>query len=296
MHEDVWRFVGHEVGAEELGLIREVVGRFGGLSRGELAETVCELLAWTRPTGRLKGRECRAFLERLDAAGVITLPGKRIGRPVGSRTRVPVTARGEAQAEIAGTMRDILPIVIERVDAAADRLLFRELVGRYHYLGHAVPFGAHLQYVVYASQPQRRVVACVQFSSAAWRMASRDAWIGWDDATRATQLPLVVNNSRFLILPWVRVRNLASTVLSRVARQLAADWTARYGATPVLLETLVDPARFDGASYRAANWIVVGDTTGGGRREQTRRREEWAPKRVLLYPLAKDAARRLGGR
>ena len=130
MHEDVWHFVGHEVGAEELGVIREVVGRFGGLSRDELALTVCELLGWTRPTGRLKGRECRSLLERLDAAGVITLPGKRPGRPVGSRTRVPVTERGEPQAGIAGTVRDIAPIVIERVDAAADRLLFRELVGR----------------------------------------------------------------------------------------------------------------------------------------------------------------------
>ena len=251
---------------------------------------------WKRPTGRLKGRECREFLERLEGAGVLTLPGKRTGRPVGSRTRVPMTARGDAQVGLTGTVRDIAPIVIERVEAADDRLLFRELVGRYHYLGHAVPFGAHLRYLVYASTPPRRVVACVQFSSPAWRMASRDAWIGWDDATRARHLPLVVNNSRFLILPWVRVRNLASTVLSRLARQLAADWTARYGATPVLLETLVDPARFDGASYRAANWIVVGETTGGGRREQTRRREERAPKRVLLYPLAKDAARRLRGR
>jgi len=296
VHEGVWQFVGHKVGAEELGLIREVVGRFGGLSRGELAETVCELLAWTRPTGRLKGRECREFLERLERAGVLTLPGKRTGRPVGSRTRVPVTERGEAQAGIAGTVRDIAPILIERVATAADRLLFRELVGRYHYLGHAVPFGAHLRYLVYASQPPRSVVACVQFSSPAWRMASRDGWIGWDDATRARHLPLVVNNSRFLILPWVRVRNLASTILSRVARQLAADWAASYGATPVLLETLVDPARFDGASYRAANWIVVGETTGGGRREQARRRQARAPKRVLLYPLAKDAARRLRGR
>lgn len=294
MHEGVWHFVGHEVGAEELGLIRDVVGRFGGLSRGELAHTVCELLAWKRPTGRLKGRECREFLERLEVAGVLTLPGKRTGRPVGSRTRVPVTARGDAQAGITGTVRDIAPILIERVETPDARLLFRELVGRHHYLGHTVPFGAHLRYLVYASRPERRVVACVQFSSAAWRMASRDAWIGWDDATRSKNLPLVVNNSRFLILPWVRVRNLASTVLSRVARQLAADWTAWYGATPVLLETLVD-RRFDGASYRAANWIVVGETTGGGRREQARRREERAPKRVLIYPLAKDAARRLRG-
>lgn len=294
MDDRVWHFGGHEVDAKELGLIQDVVGRFGGLSRGELAETVCELLQWTRPTGRLKGRECRALLERLEAAGVLTLPGKRIGRPVGSRTRVPETAQGEPQAAITGTVRDLAPIVIEQVQRPEDRRLFRELVGRHHYLGHAVPFGAHLRYLVYASAP-RCVVACVQFSSPAWRMASRDAWIGWDDATRATQLPRVVSNSRFLILPWVRVKNLASTVLSQVARRLVTDWTASYGRTPVLLETLVDPARFDGVSYRAANWIAVGVTKGGGRREQARRRDAWAPKRVLLYPLTRDAARQLRG-
>lgn len=292
MPEGVWNFVGHEVGARELDLIREVVSRFGGLSRDELAHTVCELLAWKRATGRLKGRECRQFLERLEASGVLRLPAKRTGRPVGSRTRVPVTARGDAQATLAGTVRDVAPILVERVDTADDRLLFRELVGRHHYLGHAVPFGAQLRYLVYASRPQRMVVACVQFSSPAWRMASRDTWIGWDEATRARNLSRVVNNSRFLILPWVRVKNLASTILSRVARRLGEDWPAWYGATPVLLETLVDPVRFDGASYRAANWIVVGETTGRGR-QPGRAREERAPKRVLIYPLVRDAARRL---
>ena len=294
MGEDVWRFVGHDVSSEDLDLVRTVIGDYATLSREELAATICELLGWTRPTGRLKARECREWLERLAAAGVIVLPPKRVGRPAGTATRVPVTACGEAQPMMTGTVRDVAPIRIERVTAPPQRQLFRELVGRYHYLGHTVPFGAHLRYLVVASQPQRQVVGCVQFSSPAWRMAARDGWIGWDDATRIRQLPHVVNNSRLLILPWVRVKNLASTILARSARALIADWRAAYGVTPLLVETLIDPRRFDGASYRAANWIVVGTTTGRGRGDG-RHRAVRVPKRVLLYPLVRDAAAQLRG-
>ena len=294
MGDDGWNFVGHAVGPDEVDLIKTVVSQHGGLSREELGATVCELLGWTRATGRLKARECREFLERLAAAGVVTLPAKRIGRPVGARTAVPVTVRGDVHPPVTGTVGDLAPLQIVRVTTPDERLLFRELVGRHHYLGHAVPFGAHLRYVVWSSRPQPQVVACAQFSSAAWRMASRDAWIGWDDATRARQLPRVVNNSRFLILPWVRVKNLASTVLAQLARRIRADWQAAYGVTPVLLETLIDPARFDGASYRAANWIVVGTTTGRGRNDRTRRTAR-VPKRVLIYPLVHNAAQQLRG-
>ena len=292
MGDGAWYFVGHDVGPAQQDLIRSVVGEFGELSREELASTICEWLGWTRANGRLKTRECREFLERLEAAGVIRLPPKRVGRPLGTRTRVPVTTRGDAQPPVTGTVRDIAPITIARVATTDQRRLFRELVGRYHYLGHAVPYGAHLRYLVSAAGPQRPVVGCVQFSSPAWRMAARDAWIGWDDPTRRRHLSQVVNNSRLLILPWVRVKNLASTILSRTARALVADWRATYGVTPVLLETLVDPTRFDGASYRAANWLVVGTTRGRGRNDRDRRAVR-SPKRVLLYPLVRDAAQQL---
>ena len=295
MGDATWDFVGHPVSRADLDLVRSLLGDFAGLSREELAATVCEWLDWRRATGRLKARECREWLERLEIAGLITLPPKRVGRPVGTRTEVPVTARGEAPPVITGTVRDMAPIAVEPVTTLSDRRLFRELVGRYHYLGHVVPFGAHLRYLVYASRPQRQVVGCVQFSSPAWRMAARDRWIGWDDRTRIRQLPRVVNNSRLLILPWVRVKNLASTILARAARALIANWRAAYGVTPVLLETLVDPARFDGASYRAANWIVVGTTSGRGRNDRDRRAVR-TPKRVLLYPLTGDAAEQLRGR
>ena len=191
---------------------------------------------------------------------------------------------------------DLGPIVVERVEGPDAQRLFRELVGRYHYLGYRVPFGAQLRYLVYASTPTRAVVACLQFSSPAWRMASRDAWVGWDDAGRTRNLQLVVNNSRFLILPWVRAQNLASTILSRLAKRIRSDWQAAYGVDPVLLETLVDPTRFDGGCYRAANWIPVGLTTGRGRMDRYSQRLGAAPKRVLLYPLVKDAAARHAGR
>jgi hypothetical protein len=291
--ERTWNCVGHCVGPAELDLIKTVVDEYAGLSREELAATVCELLGWTRATGRPKARECRDLLERLELGGVVRLPARRIGRPVGAGTAVPITARGDVQPLVTGTVHDLQPLRIDRVTTRDARALFRELVGRYHYLGHAVPYGAHVRYLVYATRPQPQVVACAQFSSAAWRMARRDTWIGWDDTTRLRHLPRVIQNSRFLILPWVRVKNLASTLLAHLARRVAADWPAAYGATPLLLETLIDGARFDGASYRAANWIVVGTTTGRGRNDRAPRRTPRVPKQILVYPLVPDAARRL---
>ncbi len=280
---------------KELALIHEVVESCSGLSRKELAQTICELLGWRRPSGALKAQECREFLERLESAGALELPEKQPRRPLGSRTRVPMTARGDRGRDLVGEVGDFAPVELELVETADQRLLFRELVGRYHYLGHAVPFGAHLRYLVYASRPERAVVGCVQFSSPAWRMAARDAWIGWDDLTRQRQLQRVVSNSRFLILPWVRVKNLASVVLSLALRRLCADWPRRYGLAVLLVETLVDTSRYSGHCYRAANWIRLGQTSGRGRMDREHLRHGAAPKTVLVYPLVKHAVRRLRG-
>lgn len=286
------QFAGRAVGPDELALIREVVVGCTGLSRMELAHTVCELLGWTRPRGTLKGRECREFLEGLAARGLLHLPAKRPGRPVGSRTGVPVTARGDPEGPLTGTVGDLGPIDLEVVQTPAQHALFRELVGRYHYRGHAVPFGASLRYLVSATRPARRVVGCLQFSSPAWRLAVRDRWIGWDEAARRRNLQQVVTNSRFLLLPWVRVPNLASTVLARAVRRLGPDWRARYAVEPLLVETLVEQGRA-GTCYRAANWLALGATTGRGRQDRAHARHGAAPKTVLVYPLVRDAARRL---
>jgi hypothetical protein len=167
------------------------------------------------------------------------------------------------------------------------------LVGRHHYLGYAVPYGARLQYLALVSKPDRLVVGCVQFSSSAWRMQARDQWIGWDEATRRRNLQHVVTNSRFLILPWVQIRNLATTLLAAVVRRLRSDWTQQYGVEPWLVETLVDPARFHGGCYRAANWLVLGHTSGRGRLDRAHQRHGAQVKTLLVYPLVRDAVRRL---
>lgn len=288
-----YRFSGKVFTPQELALIREVVETCAGVSRKELADTISELLGWRRPGGSLKGRECREFLERLEAAGVLVLPEKQQTRPVGSVTTVPRTARGEPGPSLTGSVEAYAPVVLQMVQQPNERLLFRELVGRHHYLGYAVPFGAHLQYLVSVSMPAPTVVGCLQFSSAAWRMRARDQWIGWDDATRARQLPRVVSNSRFLLLPWVHIHNLASATLGLAVRRLAGDWQARYGMEPLLVETLVDPARYGGGCYRAANWLVLGDTTGRGRGDRAHHRHGASPKRLLVYPLVRNAVARL---
>lgn len=287
------RFCGREVSESELSLMRGVVMQYPGLSRIELAATVCELLGWVRPGGAVKARECREWLEELELAGVLELPERRAGRPRGASTLVPITTRGEPGHALAGSMANIAPLSLERVTGKDERLLWRELVGRYHYLGHAVPYGAQARYLVWATQPERAVVACVQLSSPAWRMAVRDRWIGWDDATRARGLQRLVCNSRFLIVPWVKVRNLASAILSMVARRVVEDWPQQYGVEPYLLETLVDQERFAGTCYRAAGWTSLGRTSGRGRMDRGHRREGLVPKTVFVYPLVWDAARRL---
>jgi hypothetical protein len=259
----------------------------------ELANTICELLGWSRASGGLKGRECREWLERLEAEGVLALPEKRKGRPVGSRTRVPETEHGKAGRALVGSVDEFAPLVLEPIRAAEEQQLFRELVGRYHYLGYRVAFGAQLRYLVYTSKPERQLVGCLQFSSPAWRMAARDRWIGWDEATRKRNLQKVVSNSRFLIVPWVRVRNLASSILSLAVRRIGGDWRARYATELLLAETLVDPERFLGICYRAANWLHLGNTTGRGRMDRKHRREDLRPKALFVYPLVADARQQL---
>jgi hypothetical protein len=259
-----------------------------------LANTISELLGWTRPTGGLKEIECLVVLERLESAGLLTLPQKQKTKPVGSITSIPRTARGGPGPPLAGQVEAFAPVVLDRVQHSEQRRLFRELIGRYHYLGYAVPFGA-LQYLISVSKPTPTVVGCLQFSSAAWRLRARDVWIGWDDATRARKLPHVVCNSRFLLVPWARIQNLASTVLGLALRRLRVDWHSRYGVEPLLVETLVDPEHYTGTSYRAANWVQLGETSGRGRDDRAHQRHGVSPKRIWAYPLTRDAVERLRG-
>jgi len=288
-----YRIHGRTFGPPEIALIRDIVATCAGVSRRELANTISELLAWTRPSGGLKEPECLALLARLEADGLLRLPTKHQTKPVGSGTSVPHTARGEPGTPLTGRVETFAPVHVDLVETDEARQLFRELIGRYHYIGHKVPFGAHRRYLVSITQPRPTVVGCLQFSSPAWRMHARDAWIGWNDSTRARHLSHVVTNSRFLLVPWVHIQNLASTTLSLALRRLPADWHAQYGVRPLLVETLVDPARYTGGCYRAANWVEVGETAGRGRDDRRHARHGAQPKRLFVYPLTRDAVRRL---
>jgi hypothetical protein len=285
-------FCGRPISQKEWRVLREILDSCG-LSRHELASTICEGLGWVRPNGRLKARECYEYLNLLEARGLIELPRQNERRGRGP-TSISYTEAGQEGRQREGTVADVAPVRLGLVTSAQERGLWRELGERYHYLGHKVAYGAHLRYLVWISTPGAELAGCVQFSSAARRIASRDEFVGWDEERRQRNLQQVVNNSRFLILPWLSIRGLASHVLSLSARVMVEDWEEAYRVKPVLLETFVDRERYEGTCYRAANWIEVGQTTGRGR--MGRDKTATGPvKTCLVYPLTEDFRRRLCG-
>jgi hypothetical protein len=287
-------FSGRNFGAAELDLIRETVRDFSNLSLTELSKTICELLEWKRPTGKLKYEECRAFLEHLRGQGLLILPSLRATAAPGPR-RVVSTSQSDAQDPVTGSAGDFDPLTLHLVQASNPTLnsLFKQYVDRYHYLRYRIPFGAQLRYLVESQQLPGRYLACLQFSSPAWMMAPRDAWIGWSAEQRKRNLQFIVSNSRFLVLPWVTVRFLASKILSLAARRLPEDWQQLFGYRPLLLETLVDCSRYRGASYRGANWIHLGATQGRGRMDRDHAAHGQAIKDIHVYPLCRHAREKL---
>ena len=273
-------FAGRCFGSEELALMRQAAIDYASLGITEIARTICEWLDWKRPNGRLKNHECRLLLERLQHQGLLTLPALRRSGRRGPRT-VTTDTRSDSQPPIQCRFADLQPLRLTLIDDS-DSALWRQFLQRYHYLGCRVPVGAHLRYFVYSAQGQ--ILACLLWSSPAWTMAARDRWIGWTPLQRARNLQFIVNNSRFLILPWVQVNNLASAILARSARQLPHDWSEHYGYTPLLLETLVDVTRFNATCYRAANWIALGQTTGRGRMD-THHTAQGTQKQIFVFPM-----------
>lgn len=282
-------FCGRSFGRDELELMRQIAVEFSALGVTEIARTVCELLDWKRPNGGLKNHECRQLLERLAAQGMLRLPDLRKRGGKGPR-RPEVSEACPQPTPIEGTARDCQPLRLMLVEGRAESRSWRQQLERYHYLGCPVPFGAHLRYCVRHGGQE---LACLLWTSPAWKMLTRDAWIGWSDEQRQRNLQGIVNNGRFLILPWVRVKGLASTILALIARQLPTDWESHYGHRPLLLETLVDASRFRGTCYRAANWIYLGQTTGRGRMDREHKAHGQSVKDVYVYPLVRDAKERL---
>jgi hypothetical protein len=280
--ENSWRFCGREFTAAELGWIRALVAD-GELNRSQLARRVCEQLQWVNPAGQLKAMSCRVAMLRMDRAGLIQLP-----KPLHRDSNRSRRALGLAVSPPASSLDQQVPdgqnLRLELVQSAPARAWYRALMEQHHYLGYKPLAGAQLRYLIWRGD---LLAGGLGFGAAAWSIAPRDRWIGWTAAQRQQQLHRLVNNNRFLILPWARTPNVGSYVLGRVARRLTQDWEDRYSYRPVLLESFVEHQRFSGRSYQAANWVCVGQTQGRGKLEK--RHCPIVPvKWVFLNPLTAD--------
>ena len=279
---------GRHIKSEELEQIRETVVTFSRLSQLELAKTICEHLSWKTASGRNKVEACLKLLRRLEAQGMVRLPDKDESRSIKGRSvkcRQPTpTDRTRPGAPVMGKISDIGTIGIRVVQEKEEVSLVNEYLQRYHYLGYKQPFGCHLRYFIEANGS---ILGCMLFSGAAKAMNIRDRWIGWTANERLRNLGFVINNSRFLLFPWVKVRYLASHVLGKVTRVLEKDWQQRWDYRPVLVETFVDPQYFDGTSYQAANWTCLGKTSGIGLVRQGKTYTT-SPKKIFVYPLVNN--------
>lgn len=276
---------GRHIGEAEVGLIRGLLSEHGDWHRTQLSRELCRRWDWFNAAGQPKDMACRSLLLKLEARGWIRLPARRSASVNGHRHRsAPVVEH--VQHPIEDPLRDLLPVDIRVVESASeDAGLLRGLVGQYHYLGLRSAAGENIRYLV--RDRHGRVLGCLWFAAAAWRCKDRDRFIGWDDGARTRNLSRLANNTRFLILPWVRVPHLASHLLGHIARRIAQDWQRKYGHGLCALETFVDQERFTGTCYRAANWLRVGQTTGRTRNDVVNRGPLSSIKDVYVYPLAK---------
>ena len=275
---------GRVITAEELADIRETVATCRGLSRSELALTISEHLEWRTASGSLKLDACAKLLERLELQGLVKLPAKQESLRRSVRKPPVLTERTTAGAPLEGIIGELGPVQVFLVTEQNDVVLWNEYVSRYHYLGYQQPFGCTLRYFITS---ERGLLGCLLFSGAAKALRARDQWLGWTTEQRRRNLGYVINNSRFLVFPWVRVKNLASHVLGQVVRRLGDDWQQRWGYRPVVVETFVDQEYYAGTCYRAANWLYLGQTTGTGLARKGKSYTS-SPKQILVLPLVAD--------
>ena len=280
---------GRRFSRQEIEVVQHIVKQDFDKGRSAISRQVCEVLDWRQPNGWLKDRACRDVLRAMDAEGLVELPPPLVrgGSPSGNGKVRRRQWNFEEFERL--TFTEYRRPTLRMVRHTEHESLWNELVDEYHYLGYSVIVGKHLKYVAYFDHVP---VACLGWGSAAWSVKARDQWIGWDQETRKRNLHKIVNNVRFLILPWVTVKNLASTILAISHRILIQDWQAYYRTRPLLLETFVNKDRFTGASYKAANWICVGETNGFAKNGNS-----WSShgivKRVFLKGLCTNVKDRL---
>lgn len=275
------RYCGRDFSDQDVEQIGRLIHDHPGFHRAELSRQVCRMLRWYKPDGELKQMSCRVAMLRMHDDGLIHLPPPR-RRKFPIRPLAPTLAT-DPQDPIIDPVHLLGSLRLQRVDNTSS-MLWNEYIERYHYLGYTPLPGAQLRYFVTANE---KPLALLGFGAAAWQTAPRDQFIGWSSAQRERNLHQVVNNARFLILPWIQSKNLASKILARVARQLPEDWQARYGVRPVLMESFVETGRFKGTCYKAANWVHVGQTKGRGKLGPAGK-QSVPIKDLWLYPLYRN--------
>jgi len=268
-------FDGRRFTRKQIASIQYTVARFSALSLRELTHTICEHLQWQTPKGENKIQSCLNLLDSLEKLGILSLPEKDKSRKRGPQKKIIWTSQTDEQPAIDNALKQLMPINLQVITEKETVSEWNETVDRYHYLGYKNPIGPHLRYFIL--DKQGRKLGCLMFAYATKSLPCRDQWIGWQEIKYKKHLDLIVNNNRFLVLPWVKVKNLASKVLSIAAHQLADDWETRYGYRPVLMETFIDLTKFNATCYQAANWHYLGHS------------KSKTPKGIYIYPLVSNA-------
>ena len=281
---------GRSLQHDDIALLNSLIVSNPDWGRTKLSRHIAQLWQWTNSAGQIKDIAARTMLRKLDQLGLIQLPAPQHAAPHSKNSRRIIQPVLHSTEPIEQALAELQPIDLQLVSTRPQRDLFAHLLHTYHYLSYSRPVGENLAYLIF--DRHERPLGCLLFGAAAWKVTDRDHHLGWSAAQRKVGLPLIANNMRFLILPWVRVKHLASHVLGLAARSLSAHWQAKYGHPIYLLETFVDSQRFAGTSYAAANWIEVGRTTGRSRNDRNHRLQV-PVKSIHCYPLCRGFRRQL---
>ncbi len=280
-------FRGRDFNDDDVAHIIRTIKLYPKLPRSELSHTLCEHFKWQTPSGTNKRRSCEALLERLEAQGLISLPSKRHSMSVKRKPQI-ITDNSKPGKVVVGSLKEIGPISLKVINESQQKTLWNEYIARYHYLGFKHHAGRTLRYFIMADDI---LLGCILISGASQGIAAREQWIGWTKQQRIKNLAWVVNNTRYLIFPWVKVPHLASHVLGKLVRQLPQDYEERWGYRPILIETFVDAKLYAGTCYKASNWQYLGLTRGVGVMRSTD--YTTSPKMIFVYPLIKNACQLL---
>ena len=287
--EIITKYRGRGITESDVCVIRQIIEAHPSGSRRFISQEVCRAWDWRQANGTLKDMVCRSLLLLLQSQGLFKLPPPKckLPNPLANRKK-PVKIEVE-KSPIRCSIDELHPIHLKQVRRTRSEKLFNSLISEHHYLGYTQPVGEHLKYIAFSND---RPIACLAWSSAPWYIGARDRFIGWSPEIRQKNLPLIINNTRFLVLPWVKASHLASHVLALNRRRISEDWRLVYSHPVYLLETFVDTERFQGTCYKADNWIHVGNTTGRGKLSKSTT-PTLSKKAVYLYPLTKDFRDRL---